>query len=238
VPTRQLKRLRKNPQDEEKLWCDGVKAALEVLEVQCEAGVNGYRQVLKKATMMERVATESVTRSEATVERLKVKLQEAKEAVKKIELELAEAEKDPDELLRLKKVYKKEMDDMKEKLERALGKDGAEEAQEEEEEEEKAKASGSRRSKRKRGAGDDGNGVGQATKQARLDAGGLHIEGLEWYFGNNLRVKDERRGRLLIEAAAEQGDACAEADCIYRGWGGRDEDKEEAFKRFLELSEK
>jgi TPR repeat protein len=80
--------------------------------------------------------------------------------------------------------------------------------------------------------------VGQATKQARLDAGTFYTEGLEWYFGSNVRVKDERRGQLLIEAAAEQGDACAEADCIYRGWGGRFEDDEEAFKRFLELSEK
>ena len=42
----------------------------------------------------------------------------------------------------------------------------------------------------------------------------------------------------MIEAAAEQGDACAEAYCIYRGWGGRDTDEEEAFKRFVELSEK
>ena len=43
---------------------------------------------------------------------------------------------------------------------------------------------------------------------------------------------------MLIEAAAEQGDACAKAYCIYTGWGGRDNDEEEAFKRFLELSEK
>jgi hypothetical protein len=212
VPTPQLRRLRNSLQHDEKLWCDGVKESLEVLEAQCEAGVNGYRQVLKKATMLEMVATESVTHSEATMERLKVKLQEAKEVVDEIELELKEAENDSDELLRLKKVYKKEMDDMKEKLEKAL-------------EEEKGDASGLRRSKRKRGAGDDGS------------AGGLHIEGLEWYFGNNFRVMDKRRGQLLIETAAEQGDACAEAECIYRGWGGRDEDEEEAFKRFLELSE-
>jgi len=41
----------------------------------------------------------------------------------------------------------------------------------------------------------------------------------------------------MIEAAADAGVACAEAVCIYRGWGGRQEDEEEGFKRFKELSE-
>jgi len=44
---------------------------------------------------------------------------------------------------------------------------------------------------------------------------------------------------MLIEAAAEEdsGVAIAEAECIYNGWGGGEEDKEEAFKGFTELAE-
>ena len=60
-----------------------------------------------------------------TTERLKDKIQEAKQAVKKIELELDEAEKDPDELFPLKKVYETEIADMEEKLEKARRKGGA-----------------------------------------------------------------------------------------------------------------
>ena len=303
VSTPQLKRLRKCFFDEEKLWCDGVKAALELLEAQCEANVNIYRQQLRKATMLERVATESMMSAEATVESAEAKLQEALEEVKKKEkiLKLAKLPKDEkDQLLRVKELYKKEMDNVRMKLEKALG--GKEEKpdpagppgpfkskvieflqickanvddvdsficqyntaedmfdamaekygqayiayteevekwQKERVEDGKGASTGKRdREKRKRAcaAGDDG--VGQVRKQAKLDATGLYEEGMQWYHAENFRVKDERRGKLLIETAAEQGDACAEAYCIYQGWGGRDEDDKEAFKRFLELSEK
>ena len=42
---------------------------------------------------------------------------------------------------------------------------------------------------------------------------------------------------MMMEAAADEGVAIAEAYCIYHGWGVREKDQEEACKRFKELTE-
>eukprot|EP01052_Picozoa_sp_SAG31_P065097 SAG31_NODE_23923_length_492_cov_2.320611_1_plen_71_part_00 len=51
---------------------------------------------------------------------------------------------------------------------------------------------------------------------------GLLREGLEWYFGNNFRVRNEARGKMLVEVAAKGGLPLAVARCQQRGWGGYD----------------
>ena len=111
-------------------------------------------------------------------------------------------------------------------LQRGLGK-----AAEEEEENEQESPGGEK--KRKRGAGASG---ASGSKQAKPDMGGMFVEGMELFWGTNFREKNEFRGQVVIEAAADAGVACAEAECIYRGWGGRKEDKAEAFQRFEHLA--
>jgi len=63
----------------------------------------------------------------------------------------------------------------------------------------------------------------------------LYVEGREWYYGTNFKY-DGIRGQVMIEAAATSGVAFAEAECIYMGWGGREEDVNKAFEMFMKLA--
>ena len=139
--------------------------------------------------------------------------------------------------LRVEEVYTEEVDD----LEFVLGTVDLDLAAVEEGEEEEAEEGGAfsrvwsllggGTKKRKRGAGESS---GRATKH---DMSALFVEGYKWYCGLNYRKMDVLRGQMLIEAAADEGVAIAEAWCIWRVWGGREEDYEEGFKRFKELAE-
>ena len=143
--------------------------------------------------------------------------------MKGLSAKLAECKEEPKKLRTIEDGFKEEV----ESLQRGLGK-----AAEEEEEEEQEMQGGAR--KRKRGAGASSS---LGAKQAKTDVGAVFVEGLEWQYGTNFRKRDELRGQVMIEAAADAGVACAEAYCICRGLGGRQENKDEAFKRFEQLAE-
>jgi len=95
-----------------------------------------------------------------------------------------------------------------------------------------------RMSKRKHGACDADKDVKQLTnKRPKYDASALYVEGIEWWHGDKFRVMDERRGQMLIEVAANLGDASAEAHCMWFGWEGRTRDVYQAHKRFFKIAE-
>jgi len=172
-----------------------------------------------KARAVEKVASTEKALEESTekVESLKAQLKAEEEKVEDLTSDLDGCKDKPKALQKIEEEHKEEAED----LERVLGKAAAEEAEEEEEE-----VPGGGAKKRKRGAGESS---GRATKQAKPDMGALFVEGHEWHYGHNFRKKDELRGQVMVEAAADAGVACAEAFCIYMGWGGRKQDFVEGF---------
>ena len=56
----------------------------------------------------------------------------------------------------------------------------------------------------------------------------LFEEGIAVSWGSDFKRIDEKRGRVLIEAASAAGCPSAEAYCHYAGWGGFAEDEDKA----------
>ena len=132
-----------------------------------------------------------------------------------IEDELKKAKKEPEELEKLKIRYTTEVDDVREKLEKALGMKKGDAGIEEEEEKKvvKKKGAGTKRLKRKRDVSEDGEMRDQGPKEARLDGSGLLEEGYSLYQYDT----DKWRGILLMVAAAELGDAWCLKDRLAAG---------------------
>jgi hypothetical protein len=225
IQIRQLKRIRILLEGDDELWSDAVKGALEVVEAQCQSTTQTLHSNLRKAKLLHGVSSRAHAKVVAKRESKEKELEGSEEKVKRLEAELKE---EKNKVVRLKnnleygyktEPYRKieeEYEEEVENIQRVLRKD----AEQEEEEEE---AQGGGKKKRKRGAGESS---GRATEQAKPDMDVVFVEGLEWYKGLNFRKKDRLRGQMLIEAAAEEGVAIAEAECIWRGWGGREEDNE------------
>jgi TPR repeat protein len=82
------------------------------------------------------------------------------------------------------------------------------------------------------GGGEEGGG-----------GGGVHVarslfeEGIAVSWGSDFKRIDEKRGRVLIEAASAAGCPSAEAYCHYAGWGGFAEDEDKAFVMFQKIAE-
>ena len=159
------------------------------------------------------------------VEMLKRQLEEEDEKVESLAKELEECKDDPKEAQNLEEAFKDEVED----LQRLLGNDTADK----EGEEEAQPPTGSTKRKRR-----TEKSSGRAKKQAKPDMGALYLEGRDLCRKDVRGIKGSHlRGRMMIEAAADAGVACAEATCIYRGWGGHKEDIKDAQKRFQELAE-
>jgi TPR repeat protein len=77
----------------------------------------------------------------------------------------------------------------------------------------------------------------QVKKRTKQDSFDLFVEGYSWLSGTALGKRDPIRGEVLVEAAADEGVAFAEACCILNAWGGREQDEDAAFARFRELAE-
>ena len=65
----------------------------------------------------------------------------------------------------------------------------------------------------------------------------LFEEGCAVFLGSDFKQIDEKRGRVMIEAASAAGCPSAEADCHYQGWGGFAEDRKMAFAMYRKIAE-
>ena len=214
IPPAQLKRLGRMLRGDEELWSDAVEGAYEEVEHQRQALLRSLRSKLLEARRLRDAAVKASAREEAELARLEVELArlEAKLTVKQRRArELAE-----DSTLR--RDCQREV----EKWEREIG-----DAPEEEEEEEPKGDTGAEKKRKKQSEGDD------APKRAKTDVdGGMFCSAMR-------QMKcDFLKGEVMIEAAADAGDACAKAYCLFRGWGGRKKDQKEASQRFRQLEEK
>jgi hypothetical protein len=52
----------------------------------------------------------------------------------------------------------------------------------------------------------------------------LYEKGMVYWDGLNLKIKDQNRGQLMVEASASSGFPLVEADCHYLGWNGTEKD--------------
>ena len=223
IPAEQLKRVGKMLDGDEKLWSEAVKGALEVVEAQCEAvrGALPGKLKLRRAKLLYMTSVkvnernneltnlgQMIRESKEEVARLKVKLKGEEERGKLLTAQHSLHLDKQKQLRTIENRYREEVV----RLQRGLGK-----AAESEEE---------------RGGGSGARGATRATP----DMGAVYVEGLQWYDGSNFRKRDELRGQVMVEAAADAGVASAEAMCIWRGWG-RPQNTDEAFKSWERLIE-
>jgi len=234
----QLKRIRIMLENDDELWSDTVKGALEVVEAQCQATTQTLQGKLRKVKLLYDVSSRAHAKVVANKVSKGKELEESEEKVKRLEAELKREKMTVESLKhnlehghktepyrKIEEEYEEEV----ENIQRVLGRKAA--AEEEGEEEEEVQGGGK---KRKRGSG--GESGARATEQAKPDMGILFVEGWEWWSGTNFRKRDVLRGQMLIEAAADEGVAVAEACCMYHVWGERwDDGKLDGFKRFKEL---
>ena len=65
----------------------------------------------------------------------------------------------------------------------------------------------------------------------------LYKEGMAYYFGFNLKKRDQKRGQLMIEASASSGFLMAVAFCHYWGWNGMEKDFKKTFGMFVKIEQ-
>ncbi len=70
----------------------------------------------------------------------------------------------------------------------------------------------------------------EAEDRKKVEADKLYSEGFDYYFGNNWKTADKKRGKQLIVQAMKQGSVVAKGECYYYGWGGLPKDYKEAVK--------
>ena len=65
----------------------------------------------------------------------------------------------------------------------------------------------------------------------------LYEERMAYWDGLNLKIKDQNRGQLMVEASASSGFPLVEADCHYLGWNGTEKDFNKAFDMFVKIEQ-
>jgi TPR repeat protein len=233
-------------QGSQQLWVSPVQQSLRSVEAECKLVVSGLATQLRNERRDKSLAAVAATTAAGKLAQLDIEVAAAEEALEKVKGERAKQAKNVTALQQLERDCESSSAQV-EKLLRGYPEPLAPNA--EGEEGERGGAPGWIRSKRKRADREgEPSGTVVAKRQrgaaggggagAELDCEALVQQGLEWYDGDNFRVINEVRGKLLIEAAAARGLSLAVAICQIMEWGGySDADKHlDAFETFQELA--
>jgi TPR repeat protein len=228
-----------------------VQEALRAVEAECRLVAVGFAARLRDERRDQRLATSAVAGGKSKLVQLDIDISAAEEALRKLKAGRETQAEYVSELELVEQECVSSVAQLEEKLNgypESLGLLEEEEAQGQKAASETAAASdeeadnGQQQASAKRKWADDKGVQGTVVAKRRRgfvasigssdgvdDCESLMREGLDWFHGRNFRVRNEARGRLLIEAASTAGLPLAVAYCKSKGWGGHDADHEATF---------